>query len=393
MSLELIEASLKEQAEELATAQSKSAEAEAEAWIKSAEHRTTGAQNNALPANQQPPPEPGMVPATRSQPKAPPPGVPRKLEFQNLAGTSEDSSDAKSAVSQASSAQSNAPRLDQQPRPEPATRDTQPTPQPSNTAQQQAATTQPRNEWADMTDASNGSLRSGDIRRRQDEQRQTQPNTGIFASKRFCNKPTSEKEYLKRWLLALQDQDWSIQKRWQEYCTAQADGTFDPLFHSTAFTRRFIFLYGGQPPHFFTQNQQIHLLPPQEEWRILRQYLAQYDATHLRGEPPASSWFWPPRPGAPSLTTPPTVSIAQHYQPLAAWPRAEQHPALPDRWSTQYTLPEWYPQPEPWEWSAPHHTPGSSWEGQQWYTAQQWSWAPYQWGYAASSWTGRWVWD
>ena len=180
---------------------------------------------------------------------------------------------------------------------------------------------------------------------------------------------------------------------WQEYCNAHGAGTFDPIIHTTAFTRRFLFLYGGQPQHFFTQHPRLCLLPAQEELRILQQYAAQYEATHLRNAPPASSWFWPPRPGEPSLTTPPTVSIEQHYQPLVAWPRAEQHPAPTDSWAAQHTLPEWHQRPETLEWSTPHHTTSPSWGVQQWYTAQQWSWTPHHWGYAESSWTGRWVWE
>ena len=346
MSLAQIEAALRERAEELATARSESAAAERDAWLQhiapparnttqlpepemapatppqykappagaaewlsSRELLITGVQDNAPPVNQRPPPEPDTAPATRPQPKAPPPGVSSTWQggFQCLALTDieedarEDLSDTQSAASQPSGAQINAPSLDQQSRQGPDTRDTQPMPQSSSTAQQQAATTQPSNGWADMSDASDGQVPEGDFRGQQVGQLRTRPNTGIFTSRRFHGNITSEQDYLKRWLLTLQDLDFGVQKMLQEYCNAHGAGTFDPIIHTTAFTRRFLFLYGGQPQHFFTQHPRLCLLPAQEELRILQQYAAQYEATHLRNAPPASSWFWPPRPGEPSL--------------------------------------------------------------------------------------------
>ena len=113
--------------------------------------------------------------------------------------------------------------------------------------------------------------RTGDIRLRQDEARQPQPNRRIWASRRFFNNADTEEEYLKQWLLALQDQDWSTQARWRDYCVERGDGTYNPLAHAPGFIRRFIFLYGSQPPHFWTQHQTIGLLSALEAfWNSLR---------------------------------------------------------------------------------------------------------------------------
>ena len=345
--------------------------------------------------------------------KAPPAGIPQRVQFENLAGSSDDTASSpasepayqdallwiSSAELHTSSAQSNALPSNQQPPPQLVPGDTQRTPQPVSTAGQTAANTQPRHAWADMTEVPNAPTaqqRTRDIRRQQDEARQLQPIRGILASRRFFSNADTEEDYLKQWLLALQDQDWSIQARWREYCVERADGTYDPRAHAPGFVRRFIFLYGGQPPHFFTQNQQIGLLPMLEERRILEQFVEQYEATHHRGEPPVLSWHWPPRPGAPAESTPPRAMVAPRYKAQPDTPHTVQHQAQPDRWLSQHTPPIWWPQPDLRAWSTPHRNAAPSWEGQHWYSAQQWSWWPNQWSYGESNdnvWTGRWVWD
>ena len=171
---------------------------------------------------------------------------------------------------------------------------------------------------------------------------------------------------------------------WQEYCRAQGSGTFDPRIHIVPFTRRFIFLYGGQPEHFFTQHPQLGLLSEHEERRILQQYAAQYEATHNRSQPPAKSWYWPPRPGDPSLTTPPTVSFDQPNQPLPVPSTAVQHTAATGSTTTQHTDPGWQ-QPGSWEWRASQYTTSPGWIVQHWHTTQQWFW-----GHAEGSWSGHW---
>ena len=100
---------------------------------------------------------------------------------------------------------------------------------------------------------------------------------------------------------------------------------------------------------------------------------------------PARSWFWPPRPGEPSLTTPPTVSIDQHNQPPSVIPTSVQHPASTDSWAAQHTDPGWHQRPGTLEWSTPHYITSPSWVVQQWHTTQQWFW-----GHAEGSWSGHW---
>ena len=167
-------------------------------------HTVTVEQDNEPPVNQRPHPEPDTVQTARPQPKSPPPGVPMTLQFQNLAGASEDSltdieeeasedlSDAQSAATQPSGAH-NTPSLDQQLGQEPDTSDAQHMPQSSSNAQQLPATTQPYNWWADMTDNDGGRVLAGDLMIQQVGQLRARPNTGIFASRRFRGNIRSEK--------------------------------------------------------------------------------------------------------------------------------------------------------------------------------------------------------
>ena len=150
-----------------------------------------------------------LVPGVAAAAKAPPAGIPQRVQFENLAGSSDDTPSSpasepayqdallwiSSAELHTSSAQSNALPSDQQPPPQPVPGDTQRTPQPVSTAGQPAANTQPRNAWADMTEVPNAPTaqqRTGDIRRQQDEARQPQPNRGIWASRRFFNNADTE---------------------------------------------------------------------------------------------------------------------------------------------------------------------------------------------------------
>ena len=352
----------------------------------------TNEQHNEPLVNQQQPLEPDTAQTARPQPKAPPPGVPTTLAHHNLIEASEDASayreeearddlsDAQSAATQPSSFQYT-PSVEHWLGAEPVTSDA-PLPQPSSSAQQLLTTTQPHNGWANMTDNDGRPVLAGNLMTQQVAQR-AQPNTGILASRRFQGHITSEKDFLRRWIRALQDFDYGTQHKWQQYCRAKGNGTFDPAIQAPAFTRRFIFLYGGQPEQFFTQHNQLGLLSEQEERRIMQQYSAQYEATHIRFQPPTKSWYWPPRPGDPSLTTPPTVSFDQPYQPTPVPSTTVQHPAATDSATTQHTDPGWQ-QPGNWEWRASQYTnPG--WVVQHWHTTQQWFW-----GHAEDSWAGYW---
>ena len=357
------------------------------------------------------------VPGAAAVAKAPPAGVRQRVQFENLAGSSDDTTSPSAANSSpdtepayqdaivwitsaeqnSSGEQSNALPSNQQPPPQPAQEETHHTVRPVSSTGRPAANPEPRSPWADIREEPNAPTAqqpTGDVRRRVATAQRPQQN--IWTSSRFHTAVSTEEEYLKQWLLALQDQDWSIQARWRDYCVERGDGTYNPLAHAPGFIRRFIFLYGSQPPHFWTQHQTIGLLSALEERRILEQFEAQYEATHRHREPPVLSWFWPPRPGAPAESIPPRVVVAPRYQAQPAMPHTVQHQAQPDRWLSQYTMPPGWGQPDVRAWNTPHHNAAPSWEGQEWYNAQRWSWWPDQWSSRWSNvngWSGRWVWD
>ena len=182
---------------------------------------------------------------------------------------------------------------------------------------------------------------------------------------------------------ALQDHDYGTQTLWQQFCRVKGNGTFDPTKQAPVFTRRFIFIYGGQPKHFFTEHNQLGLLSEQEERRIMQQYSGQYETTHINRQPPARSWYWPPRPGDPPLTTPPTVSFDLPYQPAPVPLTTMQNQATTANATTHHTDPGWQ-QPGNWTWSSSQSTnPG--WVVQHWHTTQQWAWVQVE-----DSWAGYW---
>ena len=205
-----------------------------------------------------------LVPCAAAVAKAPPAGIlPRAQFFDNLAGTPGDSEanspssseqgyeDALPAITFAEpdsiNAHSNASASIQPPPPQPGQENPQHTPPSVSSAGQPAADTQHRSQWADISEAPNAlttQQRTGDIRLRANSAPRPQPKMGMWASRRFFTEAPTEEEFIKQWLLALQDHDWSTQQVWRDYCRQRSDGTFDPLAHAPPFTRRFLFVYG-----------------------------------------------------------------------------------------------------------------------------------------------------
>ena len=131
----------------------------------------------------------------------------------------------------------------QLPPPQPALEDPQRTARSASSVGQLAGDPQPQNPYADFSEAPNAPTtqhRSGDIRLRADGAFRPQPNRssnmGMWASRRFYPEALTEEDFLKQWLMALQDHDWSTQQVWRNYCRQRSDGTFDPLCHAPAFT-------------------------------------------------------------------------------------------------------------------------------------------------------------
>ena len=307
------------------------------------------------------------VPGAAAVAKAPPAGILQRVQFENLAGTSDDTPSPSAANSSpatepayedamvwitsaeqnSSGEQSNALPSNQQPPPQPAQEETHHTVRPVSSTGRPAANPEPRSPWADIREEPNAPTAqqpTGDVRLRVDTAQR--PQHSIWTSRRFFNAARTEEEFLKQWLLALQDHDWSTQARWRDYCVERADGTYDPRAHAPGFIRRFIFVYGSQPPNFFMRHPQIGILPVLEERCIMEVFVAQYEATHRHSEPPVLSWYWPPRPGAPAESTPPRVVVAPRYQAQPDMPHTVQHQAQPDRWLSQYTLPPGWRQPD-----------------------------------------------
>ena len=210
--------------------------------------------------------------------------------------------------------------------------DPQPTAQAASRAAPPAADPQQPNPWAALSEAPSAPRtqhQSGDYRLMTAGALRTS-RVGIWASWRFDADAQSEGEFLKQWIMALQDHDWGSQRLWREFCKLRSDNTLNPLCHQPAFVRRFLFIYGWQPLSFYTQHQHIALLSPTQEQQILQRFAEEYDATHRhrhpeRSQPPLRSWHWPPRPRDPAESSPPQVSIAPQYQAPPDMPDTTQH--------------------------------------------------------------------
>ena len=256
-------------------------------------------------------------------------------------------------------------------------------------------TPQPRplNPWETISDAPNPPSnppstqhRSGDYRLLPDGSLRPQPvripKINLWASRRFDQAMPTEEAFLKLWLLALQDHDFGTQRVWRDYCRGRSDGTFDPRNHTPSFVRRFLFVYGSQPPNFFTQHQDVGLLTEEQEHNILGQFADVYQATHWHNNPPHRSMHWPPLP-VPAPAT-----------PLAA-PAAQQREVPPDRHVTEHhhsvqRLPQHTP---PAGWPQPSATPvqAAAWYSNTTNTYNNWHHTP-QWNLWLGHWSSGWDW-
>ena len=370
-----------------------------------------------------------MSPAPRAAavPKPPPAGALQRPAqfFDNLTGTAEDTprhsepdtppcselgfetgvlpAFASSGPS-STDEQGNALAPNQAPPPEPSLADPQPTAQAASSAAPPAADPQLPNPWAAFSEAPNAPRtqhQSGDYRLMAAGTLRN-CRVGMWASRRFDDDAQSEKEFLKQWVMALQDHDWGSQRLWREFCRHRSDNTFNPLCHQPAFVRRFLFIYGGQPPYFYTQHQHIALLSPAQEQQILERFAEEYDATHRHRHPahchpPRPSWHWPPRPGDPAESDPPEVSIAPQYQAPPDMPDTTQHHG--GQWLSQYTLPPGWPQPNAMAWRTTtwRNSTAPRSQSEIWHSATQWNWWSGQWNASwdwnsGDGWSGGWGW-
>ena len=197
----------------------------------------------------------------------------------------------------------------------------------------------------------------------------------LWDSWRFNPRPATEDLFLATWLKALREHDFGTNRVWQQYCIKRGDGTYDPAKLHPTFIRRYLFIYGSQPPNFFTQNLACGLLTAAEETDILREAAHIYQATHEGNTPPHSSITWPPRPEqlppAQHTTAPQqdrrAATTAQHppTHQWAAWPaQTAHHNAMHQQYNTPWEENHW--------WTAPQE----SWHSQHVATRQDWHCTP-----------------
>ena len=238
---------------------------------------------------------------------------------------------------------------------------------------------------------------TGDVRRRPEVTLRSRtsriPRHHLWASSRFDQVLNCEHDFLKAWLMALQDHDFGSIRVWKQYCQKRRDGTLDPYNHDTTFIREFLFIYGSQQSNFFTQNPGAGILPAGHERYLLRESAEAYHATHVNYAPPHSSTTWPPE---PVLTLP----------ELLAAPATQQNATREDgRGAGQPNAAPWHPQHiPPAVVNQPNATPQqASWHSYSatthhgWQSTPQWSWwqdnqtAGWDWN-TQPGWTATWHW-
>ena len=164
----------------------------------------------------------------------------------------------------------------------------------------------------------------------------------------------------------------------------------DPMLLSATFIRRFLFIYGSQPPNYFTQNPQAGLLTTAHESSLLRDSAQAYKATHVHYTPPHTSITWPPQP-VQTLDEVLAAPAAQHNTPhrQAGWTL----PANATQWHQPFSPPEeerLITMPYQPSWHSHHTTTWHDWQyppAWSWgHDSQPWNWSP------QPGWTTTWHW-
>ena len=201
------------------------------------------------------------------------------------------------------------------------------------------------------------------------------PRVHLWASTLFEDPSiTTELEFLKAWHTAAHNHDHGIRRIWKQYCVARGDGTQDPRRLLPVFSRIFLFLYCGQKPDFFTQHPNAKLLPLSQEEQLVREGAAEYEATHVRYQPPRMNWP-PPEVFLAEAEVPQPQSHAQGPY----WNGPAQHFAALGQLASAAEEASWR-----------YDAPASSWQGaQQWGGTQpgNWDWTAHQGG-----WWHGWQW-